>query len=216
MKKLFWIVNFLCISTTFWAQSKVKLGINGGLNYSSLRGNELSENLKSGFSFLGGISFEYFVKENISINANVNFEQKLVKDDGYFYLTDEYGYTEAYKSDSKLKYNYLIVPVYASYYFGSKKDFYVNGGFFTGYLIDSKYTSKQFNSTKDTTEMNKKSDFGLVFGFGKLFELNEKNNLKVELRENLGLVNTSDIKVFNDGTIKTNSINLILNWSFNL
>jgi hypothetical protein len=40
--------------------------------------------------------------------------------------------------------------------------------------------------------------------------------LKLELRENLGLVNTSDVEVYNDGTIKTNSINLILNWSFNL
>ena len=59
-------------------------------------------------------------------------------------------------------------------------------------------------------------DGGLVLGFGKVFKLNEKNDLKLELRENFGLVNTSDVEVYNDGTIKTNSINLILNWSFNL
>ena len=101
-------------------------------------------------------------------------------------------------------------------YFGKKDDFYVNGGMFLGYLLNSKLTSKNSENDTDTTDMNKKIDAGLVFGFGKVFRLNDKNELKLEIRENLGLVNTSDVDVYNDGTIKTNSLNLILNWNFNL
>ena len=215
MKKSFLLI--LIISAISFGQSKVKLGVNGGLNYSSLRGNDLTEDLiKPGFSYLAGFSFEYFIKDNLSINSNLNFEQKLANENGYVYLTDEYGYTDVVKADTKIKYNYLVLPVYASYYFGTKNDFYVNGGAFVGFLINSKMTSKKFNDSTDTTDLNKTTDLGLVFGFGKLFKLNEKNNLKVELRENLGMVNTSDVKVYNNGTIKTNSINLILNWNFSL
>ena len=99
---------------------------------------------------------------------------------------------------------------------GKKDDFYVNGGLFLGYLLNSKLSSKNSDNDTDTTDMNKKIDAGLVFGFGKVFQLNDKNNLKLEIRENLGMLNTSDFDVYNDGTIKTNSLNLILNWNFNL
>lgn len=215
MKKSFLLI--LIISAISFGQSKVKLGVNGGLNYSSLRGNDFTERtIKPGFSYLMGFSFEYFIKENLSINSNLNFEQKLTKESGEVYLTDQFGYTEVVTTDTRIKYNYIILPVYTSFYFGTKKDFYINGGVFIGYLLNSKITSKRFNDKTDTTDSNKKTDVGLVFGFGKLFKLNEKNSLKIEVRENLGLVNTSDVEVYNDGAIKTNSINLILNWNFSL
>lgn len=216
MRKCLVLLLIVFVSTFSFGQNKVKFGLNGGLNYSSLRGNNSPVKLTPGISFLGGISFEYFIRENISINSNLNFEQKLIKENGYIYLTDQNGYSEVVKADTKINYNYLVLPIYAGYYFGSKKDFYVNGGFFVGYLLNSNFTSKKFNDKTDTTDLNKRIDSGLIFGFGKLFKLNENNDLKLELRENLGLVNTSVVKVYNDGTIKTNSINLILNWSFNL
>lgn len=216
MKKSFLLFVFVIISTLSFGQSKVKLGLNGGLNYSSLRGNDLAENLKPGFSFLTGISFEYFLKENLSIGANLNYESKIAKDKGTIYLQYQDGSSEIVKSDAITNYNYLVLPIYVNYYFGENKDFYINGGLFLGYLLNSKLSSKKFNDETSTTNLNKKLDAGLVFGLGKKVRLNDKNDLKIELRENLGLVNTSDVRVYNNGTIKTNAINLILNWSFNL
>lgn len=198
-----------------FGQNKIKLGVNGGLNYASLRGNIFVDNLAANFSYLGGVSFEYFFKENLSIGANLNYENKTAKDKGYIYLVND-GFGERVKSDTKAKYNYLVLPVYVNYYFAPKKDFYFNGGVFVGYLLDSKFTSKKFNDTTVTTDKNKKTDAGLVLGFGKVFKLNDKNELKLELRENLGLVNTSDVEVYNNGSVKTNSVNLILNWNFTL
>jgi hypothetical protein len=216
MKKVIFILAFSLFALTSYGQNKVKFGVNSGLNYASLRGNAYSENLAANFSYLGGLSFEYFLKDNLSIGANLNYENKTAKDNGYLYLMNQDGFGERVKSDAKINYSYLVLPVYVSYYFTPKKDFYVNGGLFVGYLLNSKFTSKRFNDTTDTTDKNKSTDGGLVLGFGKVFKLNEKNDLKLELRENFGLVNTSDVEVYNDGTIKTNSFNLILNWSFNL
>jgi hypothetical protein len=215
MKKLLFII-FIYFPMLLVAQNKIKFGVNGGLNYASLRGNDLAEDLDPGISYLVGVSAEYFVKENLSISANLNYENKIAKDNGNIYLLDEYGIPSMIKSDTRTIYNYLVLPIYVNYYFGKKDDFYVNGGLFLGYLLNSKFTSKKFNDTTDTTDLNKKIDGGLVFGFGKLFKLDDKNELKLEIRENLGLVNTSDVNVHGGGTIKTNSINLILNWSFNL
>ncbi|WP_291110509.1 porin family protein [Flavobacterium sp. UBA6195] len=216
MKKLFFVIIFICFPLILVAQDKIKFGVNGGLNYASLRGNDLAEDLAPGISYLVGVSAEFFLKENLSISANLNYENKTAKDNGNVYLIDEYGFPTMIKSDSKSIYNYLVLPVYVNYYFGKKDDFYVNGGLFLGYLLNSKFSSKNSDNDTDTTDMNKKIDAGLVFGFGKVFQLNDKNNLKLEIRENLGMLNTSDFDVYNDGTIKTNSLNLILNWNFNL
>ena len=216
MKKIAFTIALILISFFCFGQNNIKVGVSGGFNYSSLRGNDLAENLKPGFSFLTGISFEYFLKEKLSIGANLNYESKTAKDKGNIYLQHQDGSSEVIKSDAITSHNYLVLPVYANYYFGENKDFYINGGLFLGYLLNSKVSSERFNDVTSTTNLTKELDAGLVFGLGKKVRLNDKNDLKIELRENLGLVNISDVRVYNNGTIKTNSINLILNWSFNL
>ena len=69
---------------------------------------------------------------------------------------------------------------------------------------------------EDSNEIFKKVDFGWSLGIGKKFKINEKNKLSVELRDNLGLQNISDVPVQGNGTVKTNSFNLILGYEFNL
>ena len=45
--------------------------------------------------------------------------------------------------------------------------------------------------------------------------MSNNKTINLEMRENLGLINTSKIDVWNGGTVKTNSINLIVGISFN-
>jgi hypothetical protein len=71
------------------------------------------------------------------------------------------------------------------------------------------------NEPVETTNLNNKTDFGLAIGLGKTIEINEKNSLFIEIRENLGLTNTSKNKVWGNGEAKTNSLNLILGYSLN-
>ena len=86
MKKLFFVIIFICFPLLLVAQDKIKFGVNGGLNYASLRGNDLAEDLDPGISYLVGVSAEYFLKENLSISANLNYENKTAKDNGNVYL----------------------------------------------------------------------------------------------------------------------------------
>lgn len=216
MKKIIFLIILTCSSIALVGQNKIKLGINGGLSYTNLRGNDLTESYDAKFSVLAGTSFEYFFYENISLGLNINYESKGVKDNGYLEFTDINGSSEVLQSDSVLNYNYLVLPMYINYYFGTKKDFYVNTGLFAGYLLSANLSSKKFDNKTDVSNSTKKIDGGLQFGFGKTFRFNDKNELKVELRESLGLINISDVKVYDDGTVKTNSLNLILNWNFNL
>ncbi len=71
------------------------------------------------------------------------------------------------------------------------------------------------NDPVKTTDLNNKTDFGLSIGFGKTIEINEKNSIFIEIRENLGLTNTSKNKVWGNGEVKTNSLNLIIGYSLN-
>ena len=66
MKKLFFVIIFICFPLLLVAQDKIKFGVNCGLNYASLRGNDLAEDLNPGISYLVGVSAEYFLKEKIA------------------------------------------------------------------------------------------------------------------------------------------------------
>ncbi len=100
--------------------------------------------------------------------------------------------------------------------------FFVNGGPFIGYLLNSGYTSK-VNSSYDfpndsgsTTDYNNKLDFGLTLGFGKAFELNDGSSIVVEIRDNIGFAKTNKNGTYDGNSVKSNSFNLVLGWAFDL
>ncbi|TGD59406.1 porin family protein [Flavobacterium humi] len=214
------VVVLACFAMTFGnAQNKIKFGINAGLTYSSFRGNPMVEDFNAGFSYLTGVSLEYFLKDNLSLKGNLNYERKTAAKT--FYLTSVYmdpsdpAFSTNRSFKQKLNYDYLVLPLLVNYYVNGKKDLYISGGCFTGYLLKSTIASKGYRD-EDTTDLDTKIDMGLVFGLGKKFKLNDKNEIGVELRENLGLVNTSDVEVYRNGSIKTNAVNLIATWNFDI
>ena len=224
MKKIIFTTTLLLSTILLLAQNKVKIGVNSGLTYSNFRGNDTPvTGKKYGLDFMGGISLEYSLSEKLSIKTNLTYDKKtgIVK--------SNYMYQPSFDSPSivvnqKVRniYNYLTIPILIKYNFGKNNSYFVNGGPFIGFLLNSKLkdvskqTPSNFDYDQDTTDLNKKTDYGLSYGFGKLIPLNEKNDLVIELRQNLGLVNTSDVFVYNNGEIKTNSFNLILGWSFGI
>jgi hypothetical protein len=107
------------------------------------------------------------------------------------------------------------------YSFTDKNRFYANGGIFFGYLLKSNVTNDLEkidgvdNGSVKTTDLNNKTDFGLSIGLGKTIEINERNSIFIEIRENLGLMNTSKNNVWGNGEVKTNSLNLIIGYQLN-
>ena len=228
MKKLLLSITFLLISTLNYSQnSKIKFGIQAGLNYSNFRGYDIPVQFEPvysespAFAFLGGLNFEYQIKEKLSLKLELNYERKSQKADNYIELTDINGFTKGYNYTSKKNYDYLVLPIMLKYNFTNKNSFYVNGGPFVGFLLKSNLTNDLQNidglnnDPVETTNLNNKSDFGLSIGLGKTIEINEKNSIFIEIRENLGLTNTSKNKVWGNGEVKTNSLNVIIGYSLN-
>lgn len=219
---------FLLVMNLNYSQnSKIKFGVQAGLNYSTLYGYNLPPGISSVFSekptfaYLGGLHLEYQLKEKLSLKLELNYERKGQKGVTYIELTDTNGFGgEEYNFTVKKNYDYLILPLMVKYNFTNKNSFYFNGGPFIGYLLKSNLTNDLVdiegleNDSDTTTNLNKRTDFGLSVGFGKTFEFN-KNSIFIEIRENLGLTNTSKTKFWENGEAKTNSLNLIIGYSLN-
>ena len=227
MRKLLLSISFLLISFLNYSQnSKIKFGVQAGLNYSTFLGYDVPKDLgpvyseSPAFAFLAGINFEYQIKEKWSLKLELNYERKSQNADNYIEFTEVDGFTQGYDFTSKKNYDYLILPIMVKYSFSNKNSFYVNGGPFIGYLLKSNLTNDLEidgfnNDSVETTNLNNKTDFGLSLGLGKTIEINKKNAIFIEIRENLGLTNTSKNKVWGNGEAKTNSLNLIIGYSLN-
>ena len=210
--KILKIVLFLIFCNFSFAQNNLKFGINGGMTYSSFRGNPSVENFNSGIDFLTGFSFEYNLKERFSLIVNLNYDRKRASQSLYTEFIenpDDPGFYGNVKII--LKKQFITLPILVRYKFGNKNDFYINGGPFISYLLKSQLSNDYDNTSSNETKNFKKIDYGLAFGIGKTFKLKNNNEISFEIRENLGLTDISSI----NGPIKTNSFNLICNYSFN-
>jgi len=210
------LVTIFFILNNF-AQSKLKFGVNGGLTYSSFRGNPQIETLDAGLDFLVGVSFEYKLKERLTLAANINYDRKTATDNPYIQIIENPDDPSFYgKVKIKFRNQYLSLPILLKYKFGTNDSFFINGGPFLSFLLKSELTNNYDDTSSDQTDNFKTFDYGLTFGFGKKFKLKNNNELSIEIRENLGLSEINDVTVVDNGFVKTNSINLICNYSFNL
>lgn len=218
MKKIvftFLLATFF-VGTSF-AQGKLKVGFNGGLTYSSFRGNPQIETLDAGVDFLVGVSFEYQLKNRLSLVANINYDRKTATDNPYIEIFDSPDDPSFYgRVKIKFKNQFISLPILLKYQFGPDNSLYINGGPFMSYMIKSELWNDYDERNTDQTDNYKSLDFGLTFGFGKAFKLKNNKEISIEIRENLGLSDISAVPVVGNGSIKTNSLNLICNYSFNL
>ena len=102
---------------------------------------------------------------------------------------------------------------------GQKIKYFINVGPYIGFLIkkESVWTGDSIARTSyDETALNKKSDYGISSGLGVLVPIRNRFGVSIELRNNLGLTNVSAVPVFADGSIKTNSTNLLISFVYKL
>lgn len=226
MKKITFLLFTISLITfkTTAQESKNKFGIQGGLNYSSFRGYDSFTSDKAGFAYVFGFSFQHQIQENLSIKADLNYERKIQNSKGTVEILEPTFPTGTMEGNYRFKttayLNYVVLPIMIKYNFSGDKSFYINGGPYLGYLLKSGIKSKSnipgvINADDEDTNRKKSLDFGLSAGIGKEFKLDTNHQIYVEIRENLGLENISKTEVINDGTIKTNSLNLLVGFTFN-
>jgi len=207
---------FFMISGIASSQEKPLFGVNAGVTYSNIRGNEYADEFKYDADFLVGVSAEIPLSNKWSVSGNINYERKSFKRDfEVIYLEfRDFNDTAFPKGNVKIRetFSYLAVPINVRYYIGSKKQFFVNGGIYTAFFLDSKVKSDGKIQPLDNDGFTT-VEVGADLGAGYVFRLNDKNSLNVEIRDNLGLSNGSSSE---NSKFRTNSVNLILNWQFAL
>ncbi len=115
------------------------------------------------------------------------------------------------------EFQYISLPLLLKYNFNeSTTGFFINSGIFFSYLIDTtNYIEKNENDV-DFNDLFMKLDAGFSIGFGYQLRISTKSSLTIELRNSLGLINISDVNISSFDSVKSNSINLIANYQFNL
>ncbi|MBC6995200.1 PorT family protein [Lewinella lacunae] len=116
-------------------------------------------------------------------------------------------------------FNYLTLPILLRATFGKKFHYFINAGPYFGYLIKQNFVSQGDNfpvTTSDNTSLIKRFDTGISTGLGLSVPIKTAFAFSFEVRNNLGLYNVSAVPVANMGTIKTNSTNLLLGFTYKL
>jgi len=200
------IIVFILISYTSKAQdSKFKIGLIGGPNYTSLFGNEVIKNAYySGFQYNVGIGLDYHLVKRLSLISGLLLEQNYSYVDIHF--TDQFG-TPTYSTVAKSTFHQLNLPIALKIkLIDHKLNLYTNIG--TNFQYLSKYVysaddgliTRNFNQTNDYNRFN----IGLITSLGSSYKITKFWNFSLEVRNNLGLSNAAK-----NGNLKINSTSLL-------
>ncbi len=216
MKKFVFLLFIIFYTTlTFGQQNKFDIGAEAGPSLTFLRGNEiLKEFNRPMISLSGGLFFKYHFPKTISIKTGIAFERKGAVAEATF-LDANGNITGNFKLNSN--FDYVTTPILITTSVGKKVKFFVCAGPFFSYLIRHTLINQGINivpTLGNNTFLYKPFDFGLTGGLGITIPIKEKFYLSYEIRNNLGLYNISDVPVFNNGTIKINSTNVLIGFAY--
>jgi hypothetical protein len=217
-----------------FAQKNNRLGLFFGLNHFSVRGSSFLDKVDSDNGYLVGLTYEYKFHKKLSVFTGIALEQKNLEYNSASsssFVDDNFNITVIdFTTKTTNNYQYYSIPLLLRFNFGKNNSFFVDGGFFWAFTGIISRTTEITNVTENysynvpTQENNNflfaddinGSDTGISFGLGKSFKLTKVTNLSIELRDNLGLKNAISNISLNGitGTIKTNTINLLCQLSF--
>ncbi len=209
------VITFSFQTNTFAQQHKFEVGAEGGAGITTMWGNQLVTQYNDptlGFAY--GASFQYNFVKIFSIRTGVSYERKgCVAKGTYLGVTGDNLGEFTTHSD----FNYLTLPVLLRASFGKKIKYFFNAGPYAAYLIKqiTRTEATQLPSrTYEQTPYFKPRDFGLTAGAGICIPFKTSLALSFELRNNLGLYNISHWPVYGNGTLNTNSTNLLVGLAY--
>ncbi len=211
MKRLtcLFVLMLVLGSSSLYAQSGLKVGLNIGGQISSLRGfeHEESEN-KFDVTQTTGVHLEMDIGKSVAVVTAFNFERwKMSRKMPYY---DNYGHAMR-ENVFKEGYDFYNIPLLIRYIFGTNKNFFFDGGGFMNY-----FNKGQPNGFMPLFINFKNYNFGVALGAGTTFYLNDLLDITLYLRNDLGLSDVNKYKEQTSGNIKTNTIRLGTTLNFNL
>ncbi len=200
MKKLFFAAIIAVFTMT--SVNAQKFGAKLGLNLATVT-NYDNAKMKTGFH-VGGVA-EFEITEQFTFQPEIVFSMQGVKINNG---VEGVGGLD----DSRLKLNYINVPLIAKYYVTEALS--IQAGPQIGFLMSANYAESAFGGVSDTdldVKDDKNSiDYGVDFGVGYKMDF----GLFIDARYNLGL---ADIFKDNptDTTFKNNVISISVGYFFN-
>ncbi len=171
-------VSFLMFVISASAQTKgdFELGANIGYNSSTVNAEPLAPDTGTGLNV--GFSADYYFSDRWSIKGKLIYDQKGWDNDYY-----SNGFEELYRTNINV--NYVTVPVMANWHFGSKRNWYLNFGLYTGFFLNAEETTEKENLDFIFND----TDFGLSFGIGVKIPVSDKLKISLEYDGQSGFTN---------------------------
>lgn len=205
---LCFLIALLGLSVAF-SQVKLKPGVNIGGQISSLRGSEFEIDNNFRLVPMIGFNLEVSISPSVSIITGINFERWKKKRE--FPSFDQFQFPNGSFSFIE-SYDFYNMPLLVRYKFGGNKGFFIDGGAFVNYFNKGR-PNRRFGSLFVQFE---DYNFGAVLGIGKVFNLTEKIDIALQLRDELGLSDISKYEWNVTGDLMTNTIRLIATVSYEL
>ncbi len=183
MKKIVTSFLLLCIYSAALAQTDnpIVLGANVGYNLADViaPGASLHSRITSGYN--AGISADFYLSYDWSIATKLIYDQK-GWGNGYLYesvngpnSSSTVGYTNL-----NYKLNYVTLPVMAGWHFGKTRNWYVNAGLYTGFLLNATATGNSAPLNSNVKSYFNRGDFGLALGIGVRIPVSDNLKLFIE------------------------------------
>lgn len=197
MKKLFFILIIIPFLSNA-QDKKIDFGIRAGY-INSWSSNIVINGMKHRNSFTGGLSINYNINKNISIESGLLLSNKGFSVDGSE-LTDQNGNPIGFQ---KIKYNisYIDIPLLLKPYFGKDIRYTIFAGFNTGFNNYAHYkygiVDAKINNVSSVYE-------SIVLGAGTKYK-----NISIESRIIFGFSN-----IYQNNSTHINSLYLLLGYNF--
>ena len=212
MKRIFPLVSVLFICSNLWAQeSRFIIGIDLTASTTNHWGDFDRDHVNPIRGIYPGFNLEYVLQEHFSLKSGIGFEKKGISYDA---VASNISETEQWNINHSIYYEYISIPVLISYSTQGKVKFYLNGGFFGGFLLKqmSEFYSERDNTTniEELEDSSKKYDAGISFGAGGSIAFGKRICVDLGVRDNLGLINIYPTEWSVSESLKTNSLALVL------
>ena len=168
----------IALSSNSQAFGEFEVGAQLGLNGSYISPVN-SENSNFLISYNTGISGEYYFTDIWGLKMKLIYDKK-----GWSNAIIADGNFNPKKAD--LIFDYITLPVMVNWHFGYEKNWYVNFGFYVGFLMSVKDSAS--SSPFDLKEGFRDIDFGGTFGLGYKFNIDKNIMLFFEIQGQSGLL----------------------------
>lgn len=206
-KNILFVILSIATLSLLQGQVKLKAGVNIGGQLSSLRGFDFESNQNFQIGPTVGINLELSLNPKLSIITGINFERWKLKRDLSYYN----GFNNIAIENTE-GYDFYNVPLLFRYKFGKNNNFFFEGGAFMNY-----FNKGRPNGVLSLFMVFEDYNFGPTLGVGKVFTLNDKLAVALQLRNEFGLTNVNKYETWVSGSnVRSNTIRLTASFSYEL